>query len=166
MSPAITDAATFRAIVKEGALKPNGMPPFPQISDADLETIRFFLRTRAQQVPAERKALAERQAAATAKPQDFAGKWAVVIQTSAGPQQAVLDLAVSGNAVTGKAIAEQGSADLKGNYSNGRIKLEGRASMPFPIPIGYDLTVRDGRLTGDNSNGPFGTFPVTGARAK
>ncbi|MEY4722332.1 MAG: hypothetical protein RIQ46_2057, partial [Pseudomonadota bacterium] len=35
-SPTITDAATFRAIVKEGALKLNGMPPFPQISDADL----------------------------------------------------------------------------------------------------------------------------------
>ena len=90
----------------------------------------------------------------------------MVIQTSAGPQQAVLDLAVSGNAVTGKAIAEQGSADLKGTYANGRIKLEGRASMPFPIAIGYDLTVREGSLTGDNSNGPFGTFPVTGVRAK
>ncbi|WP_254049903.1 PQQ-dependent dehydrogenase, methanol/ethanol family [Novosphingobium sp. TH158] len=168
-SPIITDPATFKAVVQGGALKLNGMPPFPQIKDGDLETIRFFLRSRAQQVPAERKALEERkkaQAASTAKAPDFAGKWAVVIQTSAGPQEAVLDLAVNGNTVTGKAIASQGTADLAGAFANGRIKLEGRASMPFPISIGYDLTIRDGELTGDNSNGPFGTFPVRGTRQK
>ena len=55
-SPTITDAATFRAIVKEGALKPNGMPPFPQISDQNLETIRFYLRSLAQQAAAAGKA--------------------------------------------------------------------------------------------------------------
>lgn len=166
-SPVITDAATFKAVVKEGALKLNGMPPFPQISDSDLETIRFFLRTRAQQVPAERKALEEKakaQAASAAKPADFVGKWNVVIQTSAGPQEAVLEIAANGNALTGKATASQGSVDLTGKVENGRAKLEGRASMPFPISVGYDLTVRDGQLVGDNSNGAFGTFPVTGTR--
>ena len=166
-SPVITDAATFKAVVKEGALKLNGMPPFPQISDSDLETIRFFLRTRAQQVPAERKAQEEKakaQAASAAKPADFVGKWNVVIQTSAGPQEAVLEIAATGNALTGKATASQGSVDLTGKVENGRAKLEGRASMPFPISVGYDLTVRDGQLVGDNSNGAFGTFPVTGTR--
>lgn len=166
-SPVITDAATFKAVVKEGALKLNGMPPFPQISDSDLETIRFFLRTRAQQVPAERKALEEKakaQAASAAKSADFVGKWNVVIQTSAGPQEAVLEIAANGNALTGKATASQGSVDLTGKVENGRAKLEGRASMPFPISVGYDLTVRDGQLVGDNSNGAFGTFPVTGTR--
>lgn len=166
-SPVITDAATFKAVVKEGALKLNGMPPFPQISDSDLETIRFFLRTRAQQVPAERKALEEKakvQGASAAKPADFVGKWNVVIQTSAGPQEAVLEIAATGNALTGKATASQGSVDLTGKVENGRAKLEGRASMPFPISVGYDLTVRDGQLVGDNSNGAFGTFPVTGTR--
>lgn len=166
-STVITDAATFKAVVKEGALKLNGMPPFPQISDSDLETIRFFLRTRAQQVPAERKALEEKakaQAASAAKPADFVGKWNVVIQTSAGPQEAVLEIAANGNALTGKATASQGSVDLTGKVENGRAKLEGRASMPFPISVGYDLTVRDGQLVGDNSNGAFGTFPVTGTR--
>ena len=168
-SPTITDAASFRSIVKDGALKPNGMPPFPQIRDDDLETIRFFLRTRATQVPAERKAMAEKaraSAASNARAADFAGRWAVVIQTPAGPQDAVLDLKVNGNVVTGQAIAAQGTADLGGSFANGRIKLEGKASMPFPITIGYDLTIRDGELTGDNTNGPFGTFPVRGTRQK
>ena len=56
-SPVITDAATFRAIVKEGALKPNGMPPFPQFNDKELEDLRFYLRTRAQQAQDEETAL-------------------------------------------------------------------------------------------------------------
>ncbi|MFM6932269.1 MAG: PQQ-dependent dehydrogenase, methanol/ethanol family [Novosphingobium sp.] len=166
-SPVITDAATFKAVVKGGALKLNGMPPFPQVSDQDLETIRYFLRTRAQQVPAERKALADRakaQAASAAKPADFVGKWKIVIQTSAGPQEAVLDIAANGNALTGKATASQGAVDLTGKVENGRAKLEGRASLPFPISVSYDLTVQEGRLVGDNSNGPFGTFPVSGTR--
>ncbi|MFA7586405.1 MAG: PQQ-binding-like beta-propeller repeat protein, partial [Novosphingobium sp.] len=166
-SPTITDAATFRVIVKDGGLKSNGMPPFPQINDADLETIRFFLRTRAQQVPAERKAMEEKaraQASSSALAKDFAGRWQIVIQTPAGPQEAMLDLSVDGNVVTGKAMAKQGTADLAGSFAKGRIKLDGRAAMPFPIAISYDLTIRDGRLVGENSNGPFGTFPVSGTR--
>ncbi|MFC3213240.1 hypothetical protein [Novosphingobium panipatense] len=75
-----------------------------------------------------------------------------------------MDLNVSGNVITGKVVAEQGSVDLAGGFKNGRAKLEGKASMPMPITITYDVTVRDGELTGDNSNGPFGTFPVTGVR--
>jgi quinohemoprotein ethanol dehydrogenase len=168
-SPVIADAATFKAVVKDGGLKMNGMPPFPQFTDEELETLRFYLRTRAQQAPGEQQALMERMKAAkasTAKPQDFAGKWNVVIQSPVGPQKAVMDLNVNGNVVTGKSAAEQGSVDLAGAFKDGRIKIEGKASMPMPITIAYDLTVRDGELTGDNSNGPFGTFPITGARVK
>jgi quinohemoprotein ethanol dehydrogenase len=168
-SPVIADAATFKAVVRDGGLKMNGMPPFPQFTDEELETLRFYLRTRAQQAPGEQQALVERMKAAkasTAKPQDFAGKWNVVIQSPVGPQKAVMDLNINGNVVTGKSSAEQGSVDLAGAFKDGRIKIEGKASMPMPITIAYDLTVRDGELTGDNSNGPFGTFPITGARAK
>ncbi|MCJ2188075.1 outer membrane protein assembly factor BamB family protein [Novosphingobium beihaiensis] len=164
-SPAITDAQTFRAIVKEGGLKMNGMPPFSGISSTDLENLRFYLRTRAQQAPAEKKAMLNKlkaAKAATAKPQDFPGKWNIVIQSPMGPQKAVLDLKVNGHVVTGTATAEQGSVDLAGAFKNGRIKIEGKASMPMPITVAYDLTVKDGELQGENSNGPFGTFPVTG----
>ena len=166
-SALITDAAAFRAVVKEGALKAAGMPPFAGISDKDLEDLRFYLRTRAQQAPAEEKALLEKARAAkkdTAKPQDFAGRWAIVIQSPMGPQNAVMDLNVDGNVITGTVKAEQGSVDVKGAVKDGRATFEGKASMPMPITVGYDVTVRDGELVGDNSNGPFGTFPITGTR--
>ncbi|VWX53132.1 PQQ-dependent dehydrogenase, methanol/ethanol family [Novosphingobium sp. 9U] len=166
-SPAITDAATFRTIVKEGGLKLNGMPPFPQFTDTELEDLRFYLRTRAQQAPGEQKAYMDRLKAAkasNAKPQDFAGKWNIVIQSPVGPQKAVMDLKVQGNVVTGKVTAEQGSVDVAGAFANGRAKFKGKASMPMPITIEYDVTVKDGELTGENTNGPFGTFPVSGTR--
>ncbi|PEQ11609.1 PQQ-dependent dehydrogenase, methanol/ethanol family [Novosphingobium sp. PC22D] len=165
-SPVITDAETFRAIVKEGALKMNGMPPFPRFTDTELENLRFYLRTRAQQAPGEKKALMEKRNApkATARPQDFAGKWNIVIQSPVGPQKAVMDLKVNGNAVTGTVAADQGSVEVAGAVKDGRAKFEGKASMPMPITISYDVTVEDGEMTGENANGPFGSFPLTGTR--
>lgn len=47
-SPVIVDAATFGAVVRDGALKMNGMPPFPQFTDPELEALRFYLRARAR----------------------------------------------------------------------------------------------------------------------
>ena len=166
-SPVITDAAMFRQVVKGGALKLNGMPPFPQITDQELESIRFFLRARAQTAVAERNAAIEKAKAAkadTAKPQDFAGKWNIVILTPAGEQKAVMNLTVNGNVITGRVTADQGSVDVAGGAANGRAKVQGKASLPMPITVIYDMTVRDGELVGDDSNGPFGTFPFRGTR--
>jgi quinohemoprotein ethanol dehydrogenase len=56
-SPVIVDADAFRSVVKDGALKLNGMPPSKQLSDSDLELIRYYLRTRAMQAPAEAAAI-------------------------------------------------------------------------------------------------------------
>jgi quinohemoprotein ethanol dehydrogenase len=166
-SPVITDAATFRAIVRDGGLRMNGMPSFPALTDPELETLRFYLRARAHLAPAEQKALLDRlqtAEASSAVPADFAGRWSIVIQSPIGPQKAVMDLQVNGSAVAGRVTADQGAVDVTGAVANGRVKLEGKASMPMPITIGYDLTVRNGELSGENSNGPFGTFAVTGER--
>jgi quinohemoprotein ethanol dehydrogenase len=166
-SPVITDAATLKAIVKGGALTANGMPKFDKISDADLEDIRFYLRARAKQAPAELAALLEKTkaaAASNAKPADFAGKWNIVIQSPVGAQKAVMTLAINGNLITGKVVADQGTVDVAGAAANGRAKFSGKASMPMPITVSYDVTVKDGELVGDNSNGPFGTFPMRGTR--
>jgi quinohemoprotein ethanol dehydrogenase len=167
LSPAITDAATFRAIVKDGGLKMNGMPPFGEMSDADLETIRFYLRARAQAYPAEKAALAAKRQAAggsNAKAADFAGKWNVVIQSPVGATKAVLELTANGENLTGKVTADQGTVDVSGKVENGRAKFSGKASMPMPITISYDLALKDGKLVGENSNGPLGTFPISGTR--
>jgi quinohemoprotein ethanol dehydrogenase len=56
-SPMILSAEAFKAVVKDGILKPRGMPPSPQISDETLEEIRHYLRMRAMQAPAELAAL-------------------------------------------------------------------------------------------------------------
>jgi quinohemoprotein ethanol dehydrogenase len=56
-SPMILNAEAFKLVVKEGILKPRGMPPSPQMSDATLEDIRHYLRMRAMQVPADAAAL-------------------------------------------------------------------------------------------------------------
>jgi quinohemoprotein ethanol dehydrogenase len=56
-SPTIISADALRQIVKGGALVLNGMPKFAQLSDEDLETIRFYLRARSKQAPAELAAL-------------------------------------------------------------------------------------------------------------
>jgi len=44
----VLDPATFRAIVKDGALVAGGMPQFGEFSDADLAALRQYIRTEAQ----------------------------------------------------------------------------------------------------------------------
>jgi len=56
-SAVIVSAPAFKAVVQAGELKLNGMPPFPQLPDNQIELIRDYLRFRAQQAPAENAAL-------------------------------------------------------------------------------------------------------------
>jgi len=56
-SPLILSADGFRAVVKDGTLKLQGMPSSPQLSGPVLEDIRHYLRMRARQAPAETAAL-------------------------------------------------------------------------------------------------------------
>lgn len=162
LSPSIVDAAAFRQIVKDGALKMNGMPQFGDFTEAELETLRFYLRARAQAFPAERAALlARKQASAgsNARAADFAGKWNVTIQSPVGATRAVMELTADGDRLKGKVSADQGVVEVAGKVENGRAKFSGKASMPMPITISYDLALQDGKLAGDNANGPFGDFP-------
>ena len=55
-SPTIADPQTFKMIVQQGGLKLNGMPPFRQLSDQDLEALRLYLRARAKAAPMEAQA--------------------------------------------------------------------------------------------------------------
>jgi quinohemoprotein ethanol dehydrogenase len=56
-SPIIVDKDAFHAIVKDGASKAAGMPQFANLTDEQLEDIRYYLRFRAKQAPAEAAAL-------------------------------------------------------------------------------------------------------------
>jgi quinohemoprotein ethanol dehydrogenase len=66
-SPTIVDADAFRRIVKEGALRANGMPDFPALSDKELEDMRFWLRSRAQTVKEDQLALEKRVKGSSSK---------------------------------------------------------------------------------------------------
>ena len=44
-------AEAFAAVVKNGGLVAKGMPPFPELSDADLTALRHFIRDRARYKP-------------------------------------------------------------------------------------------------------------------
>jgi quinohemoprotein ethanol dehydrogenase len=52
-SPMILNPDAFKAVVKDGVLKPRGMPPSPTLSDSALEDMRHYLRMRAMQAPTE-----------------------------------------------------------------------------------------------------------------
>ena len=54
-SPAILSAETFHAITKEGVLKQQGMPPFRDLTDAQIEDIRQYVRMKAREAGATRK---------------------------------------------------------------------------------------------------------------
>ncbi len=68
-SPMILSADAFKAVVKDGLLKPRGMPPSPHLSDETLEQMRHYLRMRAMQAPAELAALQQQQPSPTASGQ-------------------------------------------------------------------------------------------------
>jgi quinohemoprotein ethanol dehydrogenase len=46
-SEAVVHTEQFKAIVQEGALAPNGMPRFKNLSDDDLKALQNFIRKRA-----------------------------------------------------------------------------------------------------------------------
>ena len=48
------DADTFRAVVHDGALMARGMGSFAQLSDADLEGLRHYIRQRARETAPQR----------------------------------------------------------------------------------------------------------------
>lgn len=55
-SPITPSAEAFRAVVRDGVLKPRGMPPFPEMSEGQREDIRAYLRAMAAHLRASEKA--------------------------------------------------------------------------------------------------------------
>ena len=53
-SPAILSGEAFHTIVRQGALKQLGMPPFRDLSDAQVEDIRQYVRMKAREAGASR----------------------------------------------------------------------------------------------------------------
>jgi quinohemoprotein ethanol dehydrogenase len=47
-SPVLLSAEAFTHVVRDGPLAPRGMPPFPELTDAQLEALRHFVRQEAR----------------------------------------------------------------------------------------------------------------------
>lgn len=168
-SPTIVDSDTFNAIL-DGALKPNGMPDFPDLTRAQREDIRLYLRARSKQVPAEEARL---KAAAVAKaslggapPEAYAGTWDIVVSTPIGDQPAVLVLEVDGTALSGRVESDQGDMNVSGRVAKGRAQFAGKATQPMEMTVSYDLLASGDTLSGETKSGPFGTFDMTGSKRK
>ncbi len=56
ISPTILDGVLFKSILMDGVMAANGMPEYPELSEADTEAIRHFLRATAQTLPKEEPA--------------------------------------------------------------------------------------------------------------
>jgi quinohemoprotein ethanol dehydrogenase len=55
-SPVLLSDAAFAAIVRDGTLVSRGMPQFPELSDAQLDSLRHFVRARARESLGEESA--------------------------------------------------------------------------------------------------------------
>jgi quinohemoprotein ethanol dehydrogenase len=59
-SPVLLSAAGFAAIVRDGALVSRGMPRFSELSDAQLDSLRHFVRAKARDSLGEQASKATR----------------------------------------------------------------------------------------------------------
>lgn len=97
----------------------------------------------------------------------FAGSWNVVINSPVGKQttDAHFDIADDGT-LTGKLEAPQGSMDVSGTVDRDSAHFKGKAKMPMPITLEYNVTMDgDDAWSGKIKTGPFGTHPITATRA-
>ncbi len=165
-SPFPANKASFHAVLHDGILVSNGMPAFPELTDAQIDAIRQYLRARGHAIDADR------QAAAAAPAQtmggdtggSFAGTWTVVMDSPIGKQPATGVYKVVGDTLSGKQTSSQGSLDVQGTVQGQHATWSGKAMMPFPVTLKFDVTLHGDTFKGKADTGPFGTFDVVGAR--
>jgi hypothetical protein len=93
------------------------------------------------------------------------GKWEIVINSPMGAQKATLDLATSGNTLTGTQQAAQGSGPLEnGKVEGDAVSWSAKITSPMPLTLDFTGTVDGDKLSGSVKAGAFGSFPFSGNR--
>jgi len=93
------------------------------------------------------------------------GKWEITINSPMGAQKATLDLATSGDSLTGTQAAAQGSGPLEnGKVDGNNLSWSAKISSPMPMTLDFTGTVDGDKLSGSVKAGSFGSFPFTGNR--
>ena len=93
------------------------------------------------------------------------GKWEIVINSPLGAQKAALDIATSGNILTGTQTAQQGSGPLEnGKVDGNSLSWSAKITTPLPLTLDFTGTVDGDKLSGSVKAGSFGSFPFSGNR--
>jgi hypothetical protein len=94
------------------------------------------------------------------------GKWNAVIDTPMGKQQVELDLAVSGDTVTGTASqAGQTSTIDEGRAEGSDLTWKVAVTRPFPMTLTFSVAVTGDEMSGNVKAGSFPAAPLSGTRA-
>lgn len=94
------------------------------------------------------------------------GKWNAVIDTPMGKQQVELDLAVSGDTVTGTASqAGQSSTIDEGKVEGSDMTWKVAVTRPFPMTLTFTVAVNGDDMSGNVKAGSFPPAPLSGTRA-
>ena len=88
----------------------------------------------------------------------------MVIDSSAGKQPSTAVYKVEGSTITGHQSSPKGSMDVSGTVNGNHATWSGKAYVPFPITLQFDVTLNGDSFAGTVVMGPFGTSPVTGTR--
>ncbi|NBB41124.1 xanthine dehydrogenase family protein molybdopterin-binding subunit, partial [Sphingobium yanoikuyae] len=102
---------------------------------------------------------------APAAPVGIDGAWKLVLATPMGPQPMVAHFQVSGDRVTGRLEADQGSQEFVGTIAGNQVAWEMKVTKPMAITLKYALMFDGDSVTGKCKMGIFGTAKVRGERA-
>jgi len=165
-----TQREAFHAVVQGGALLSAGMPAFPELETEEIESIRQYLRARAHQLAEAAKAPQVAVNRAQARGDSlktggtFAGNWDIVVDSPVGKQPGKGVFKVEAGKITGTQSGAQGSVDVQGKVNGSHATMSGKAYVPFPITLEFDVTLDGDTFSGTMKTGPFGTFPVSATR--
>jgi len=96
----------------------------------------------------------------------FDGNWNITMKTPMGDREAALTLAQDGDALTGQAVADGNTSEIKeGKIEDGRAKFNLDLTSPMPITLEFDLSADGDALEGTVKLGMFGSSAVTGTKA-
>jgi hypothetical protein len=94
------------------------------------------------------------------------GNWNLTLSTPMGERTATLNVASSGNTLTGTQAAEGESAEIFDGTVNGN-DVSWKVSITNPMPLTLEFTgkVSGDSIAGDMGIGFMGSFAFTGTRA-
>ncbi|WP_375395669.1 hypothetical protein [uncultured Sphingomonas sp.] len=94
------------------------------------------------------------------------GSWDCVVKSPLGDQKLTLGIVSDGASFSGTASGAMGSSDVSGSVDGDTITWTQSVSVPMPMTLDCKATAAGDTLSGTVGAGAFGSFPLTGSRAK